>query len=803
MTCLKNTLKRSGALCARLPFLPAALLFLSVVSGACADLPLDIPDRPLDWLLLPVDSVVIKRTNEFDAIVHVCSEMGWGDREYLLRNARLAISRLPGLESNREEEKRLSRLAVRTGRDEEALLFFHPSTTEDPALLAAAGLASIRVGRTAEGIDWLQKALDSDELDPHAADLFRFRMASAMREMPEYEWGVPLLIEISKDRKSRFRSSSRREAAHILFDQKRPEEALSLLEDHYGSTLKKLTDRDLLHRSALLKIEKGKTVEGAVILRRILERWTADPRATDCFRTLHELEERGSIREDPRLSIHGSRAARYAGEREEAFRLLEPYLELSRKNPLFWEGLLEIGIAFYGIGEYEDALHRFRALSVSKSDRAREGALYIARCFKRMGKWRQAVDAYTEYVKRYPRSSIAAEVQWEIAWRLRMAGEHEEAAAAFRKVRSDFPKSEFAPRAPFFEALSLDPIGRPEEALSLLEKMTRLGAGGRDRDDALFWIGDLKSRINGGARNETIYREVIDEYAETYYGIRAASRIGERSIRTPVSDGGTPRSDPLLEWICGWNSGPAGGEMPDVSLLHLYVDAGEIGEAGRVADRIRKRCADDPVALLFVARVCRRAGLYSVTIPCARRIQYLAEQAEADRENPYLLALIYPLGHLDHLMRRIEPYVNIGPFFVLSLMRQESWFHAGAQSPADARGLLQVLPSTGRRIAAVFGEEETFTAAALFDADRNIRYGLWYLDTLMDRYSDDLLVVASAYNAGEGRADQWISCKCAGARGGYIEAVNFSETRDYMKRVLSGYWIYRYVYQDIASGLYQ
>ncbi|MBN1825786.1 MAG: transglycosylase SLT domain-containing protein [Candidatus Eisenbacteria bacterium] len=781
----------------------AALLAVSVltVPAAPADIsPLDLPDRPIGWLALPDDSILAQPAPAREGILRICAEMGWAEREYRLRAALQERPRVTDPRLRARERSRIARLAVRAGRDGEAVLWIERIGAEEPFFSAAAALAELRLGRTEAGAARLERVLEEGGFDAPAADLLRYRLAGALGMSGETDRSIALYRSLAADRESRFRSSSRREAARLLFDSGDAGDALDLLREGYGASLADLTDRDLLSRAARYERGRGRNANAAALWSRLLETWPGDRRAREAYRVLLAMQEEGKTERNERLPLLGARASARSGRTDEALRILAPLLALPESDPLAGEAALEAGRALYEAGRFREALRRVLPLSAGEGASAREALLYVARCRKKSGEWRESIESYREYTRRYPSSSIAPEAGWEIAWRLRLAGENAEAADAFADLERLFPRSDYAVRAPLYRSFCLAATGRAGEAFQALEKMTGGGGGGKDREDALFWRAEALADRGEKEGAEEVYREVAEEYAETYYGIRAASRIGLRTVLPPpVGRGG---DDPLLRWIRSWHGGAKGTE-PDTNLLILYRDLGENDEARREANRLRKRHENDPEALLGIARECRRLGLFDRAIPCARRIQALAEKKGENALVPELLALIYPLGYLDRVEEAIRPYRVFGPFLVLALMRQESWFHEEAHSPADARGLLQVLPSTGRRIARALGEPDDFPSEELFRADRNIRYGLWYLQSLIDRYDGDLAVVASAYNAGEGMADLWRAGLTPGEPGGYIERLHFSETRDYVKRALAGYWIYRYLYQNIASELYQ
>lgn len=154
--------------------------------------------------------------------------------------------------------------------------------------------------------------------------------------------------------------------------------------------------------------------------------------------------------------------------------------------------------------------------------------------------------------------------------------------------------------------------------------------------------------------------------------------------------------------------------------------------------------------------------------------------------------LALPLRH-DDIIRQQAREKGLDPALVAAVIYQESRFRP-RESAAGAQGLMQLLPSTARYIAAKSGGTE-FTAGDLAAPQINIAYGSWYLRYLLRTYSGDELTALAAYNAGEGRVNQWL--RESGKDGGKITdagEIPFVETRKYVQDVLAARQEYRRQY---------
>ena len=127
-------------------------------------------------------------------------------------------------------------------------------------------------------------------------------------------------------------------------------------------------------------------------------------------------------------------------------------------------------------------------------------------------------------------------------------------------------------------------------------------------------------------------------------------------------------------------------------------------------------------------------------------------------------------------------------------MRQESSFDAGAHSGADARGLMQVIPATGRRIAQAKGESD-FEDAHLMRPQVSVAFGGWYLAQLLARYGGNFALAAASYNAGPLAVDGWIRQRAPLPTDVFIEDIPFRETRQYTKNVVGNTVAYHELYE--------
>jgi len=177
--------------------------------------------------------------------------------------------------------------------------------------------------------------------------------------------------------------------------------------------------------------------------------------------------------------------------------------------------------------------------------------------------------------------------------------------------------------------------------------------------------------------------------------------------------------------------------------------------------------------LLAAAEYAQRVGLLDRTVNTADRTK-----AEHD------FALRFPMPYRD-IMQRSTDAIGLDMAWAYGLVRQESRFIMNARSSAGAHGLMQVMPSTAKYVARKIGMTE-FSPAMMGDPTVNIQLGTNYMDMVFNDLDGSWTLASAAYNAGPGRPKSWRSTLSGPVEGAiFAETIPFSETRTYVKNVLS------------------
>jgi soluble lytic murein transglycosylase len=191
-------------------------------------------------------------------------------------------------------------------------------------------------------------------------------------------------------------------------------------------------------------------------------------------------------------------------------------------------------------------------------------------------------------------------------------------------------------------------------------------------------------------------------------------------------------------------------------------------------------------------------GLYRSAIFAARQVLTLAglEDQVASLSAPaYFNHIRYGTYYADLIVPEAEKY-NLHPLIMYSVVRQESLFEGFVRSPAGARGLMQIIPSTGASIAGTIGWPPAYDAEDLYRPNVSIRLGAYYLSSNRNILENDMYAALAAYNAGPGNAAVWK--ELAGDDPDLLlEVIRFQETRNYIRYIYEIYSIYRNLYSPM------
>ena len=161
------------------------------------------------------------------------------------------------------------------------------------------------------------------------------------------------------------------------------------------------------------------------------------------------------------------------------------------------------------------------------------------------------------------------------------------------------------------------------------------------------------------------------------------------------------------------------------------------------------------------------------------------------RIDKIILKKIYPMSYSEYVEKYSEEY-DIDKYLVYAIIKAESNFNESAKSSSQAVGLMQIMEATALETAESMDLQ--VTEDELFDPEINIKIGLKYYKTLLEKYDNNYKIAIVAYNAGIGNVDKWIEDGIINENGSNLENVPFKETENYLRKIVRDYEIYKKLY---------
>lgn len=669
----------------------------------------------------------------------------------------------------------LARAWLETGHSERAAesyrIFLSYSIERVPRTLAEIGLARAleNLGQAAEAAaTWARAAEYAPELKPWSAiraaeALAPYGDTAAVRQLLDPATNVPLYRRALASVTAHERAGDRQGALQILLDAAvAPEIGSGAADLHLRAARLQLDEADTAAARQTLRAAVRSTPHSALAAAELLSQLPGLG-AEDHFRLAQSFEKSGAP----------SRAAH-----EYQLWLNADAIPESERESL----QLKIGELLYSGGSYFAAIDELERLVASRPSRSIEAqAEYlIARATHRRGWRREGRARLREIADRYPGTSSALRALSLLGDLYESAGNAAQARAIYEELASHYAGSQAA-RSTRFRLGILDLLAGDYAAARVhFDRLSRSARRGEGRARAAYWAARARLAEGGperAAEAERLFRDAHAHDPFGYYGLLAAERAG----------------------IDPWGSLPAGPQPRPIDaetarkfeLTNLLQRAGLVEEARTVLESILAARTQRPEEMLGLSQALAERGFGEEAV----RLGWSAHEELEGRWSASVLRAIYPLAYREIILAESQAQ-RLDPSLVAAIVRQESLFAANATSRAGARGLLQLMPETGRWWAGRLGVRD-YSLDLLYHPEINVHLGTAYFADLQRRYGE-LQLALVAYNAGPTRARRWQRRPEYGVDPElFAERIPFAETRGYVRGVQTQLRIYRQLYDEI------
>ncbi|HEX7335396.1 MAG TPA: transglycosylase SLT domain-containing protein [Pyrinomonadaceae bacterium] len=513
--------------------------------------------------------------------------------------------------------------------------------------------------------------------------------------------------------------------------------------------------------------------------------------------------------------------------------------------------MFQIARGLYNETKYDEAAKLFQKVfdSHPQSSSAREALGFLGSTYVRLKRFDDAVAAYKLLLDRFPDAPSPERTYLNLIDTLHEAGRYTEALNWVQQTRAHFGNDLGGALALFAQLRihmaqgSWSTVVRDADELLKFPDLggTRVGGGtstmeltflrayaleqlGRTEEaiEAFLSIPDGRNEYYGARATQRLLSLAAGEKSRTLVRMRLNSLLNQSKVQGAagqweqsraaaqaslrLTDDPQTRAEALRYAQAAYNALPA-YRLPQfnkISLLKQQPDAladdllflGLYDEAlpELFATRAQNRSTGATDEDYTIAVLSLRAGIPNRAVRFAEQVwktvpaDYVIELAPRE-----LVELLYPVPFRESLLQNATPTVD--PRFVLSIARQESRFQADAKSVAAARGMMQFIASTANEIATQL-KLQNFQQDDLYNPYTSIRFGSQYLGNLFQQFPNQPQAVAGSYNGGADNLARWISRSRATEADRYVPEIGFTQTKDYVYKVMANYWTYQRLYNN-------
>lgn len=524
--------------------------------------------------------------------------------------------------------------------------------------------------------------------------------------------------------------------------------------------------------------------------------------------------------------------------RPEAYSAMERLLQEGRTlDPL------QIGRVRFAYGDYEGTVTALIAFTTSRAlgEIPAETHMLLGRAYRELGNTQAALTAFATVIGQYPTDPLFGEALLEQGRTRFLANDIDGAIAHYLFIADTYGYLDQAPEALWRAGFLYSTTGRQAEARAVFDRLATaypdapqvidglqiaaagafaqgdgftaqryyneiaVKATGEDRAQAFLQVGRLALQRGDNATATGALQQAAAAAPDSYFATRA------RDIITGVAPFSRPTREVFYQdeaaeiaaaedWLRATFSidqpGPLWPLNPTLAADPRLIRGSELW-AVAAYDEARVEFADlvtasetDPLASYQLAIYLRGIGAYHNSIFAAANVIRAAGIGTLDAPR-FIARMRYPVYYLDVVLDSAQRY-DLDPLLLFALIRHESLFDTYATAAAGEKGLTQVIPSTAEYIAQQIAFPD-YQHSDLFRPYVGVEFGAFFLDENLERFDGNVTAALAGYNAGPGRAAQWLEIS-GGDHDAFLSAITIDSTRIYVQRIYSFFSIYRALY---------
>ncbi len=452
---------------------------------------------------------------------------------------------------------------------------------------------------------------------------------------------------------------------------------------------------------------------------------------------------------------------------------------------------VRVGAAQFATGDYRGALQYLKSLDLPRNEADAERWYYVEECARRMNNDDQMMDAIKELGRHQERSVWRLKALISAGNRYLLTHQPAKYEPLYRAAWVTFP-SDTATAYCHWKITWDAYLANKHDARDLLREQVEHYPGDNKAATALYYLGRQAEAQNDFTAARAYYERLGAVFPNFYYAVLGRERLIDSRLvaATPAAK--------IAEWLDAIEFPPHADYSSHVpnEATKLRIERARSLALSGLTDFAEAE-------VRFGAKVDGQPHLLAVELASTDAAPYLGLRHMKTLAPDYLSTpvenapkqfwkMLFPLPYSAALVRSATSQ-NLDPYMVAALIRQESEFNPGAHSPANAYGLTQIVPATGRMLARQQGIPWS-SPSQLYQPTTNLLLGARYIRSLLDQWNGRWEQTLAAYNAGPSRVKEWMSWGTYREPSEFVESIPFTETREYVQAVMRNAAVYREIY---------
>jgi tRNA dimethylallyltransferase len=415
----------------------------------------------------------------------------------------------------------------------------------------------------------------------------------------------------------------------------------------------------------------------------------------------------------------------------------------------------------WNLGNPSGALNHINTL-LKKSPDSRwvpQALLYRGRIYEDIKKTAKAIETYRILALRFGRETLGEMAAWRIGWIYFKAGQWQKAFNQFKDNLDQSPK-------------------------------------GSRSDKNLFWLAKATEKLNKASEAQILFKDLAQRFPYTYYGLEAINHLDGTLPPDPLQNP-SPFRKASLKKEHSFNQ--PGRRLSTREKFHFnraseLIELRDFDQARIELLRMGRSIRKNLSGVMWLSHWYNRAQAYADSLQILQLFKNF-KTIHGEKELPRQFWVnFYPSVYSEYVKTETGKY-DLDPWLVKGLIRQESMYNASSLSPAGARGLMQIMPKTGKQLFTRTHPDQTFDKEFLFEPDINIRLGVQYLHDLNRKHKGNGVYILITYNAGPKVLQAWLKrFRSIKDKDVFVESIPYPETRGYVKHVYRNHGIYKNLY---------